>query len=80
MVERSRGPGGSRRSHIMAYADEAGATEAHALFGSPQEIIAELQALQTVGVRYVLISCAEPVRQSMRRFADEVMPAFLHDR
>jgi alkanesulfonate monooxygenase SsuD/methylene tetrahydromethanopterin reductase-like flavin-dependent oxidoreductase (luciferase family) len=80
MIERSRGPDGSRRSHIMAYADEAGATEAHALFGSPQEIIAELQALQTVGVRYVLISCAEPVRQSMRRFADEVMPAFLHDR
>jgi alkanesulfonate monooxygenase SsuD/methylene tetrahydromethanopterin reductase-like flavin-dependent oxidoreductase (luciferase family) len=79
MIERSRGPDGSRRSHIMAYADKAGATEAHALFGSPQEIIAGLQALREVGVRYVLISGGEPIRQSMRRFAAEVMPAFLQD-
>src|ERR1700678_2422639 len=35
MIERSRGPDGSRRSHIMAYADEPGAAEAHALFGPP---------------------------------------------
>jgi alkanesulfonate monooxygenase SsuD/methylene tetrahydromethanopterin reductase-like flavin-dependent oxidoreductase (luciferase family) len=76
MIERSRGPHGSRRSHIMAYADKAGATEAHALFGSPQEIIAGLQALHAVGVRYVLISGAEPARQTLQRFAAEVMPAF----
>jgi alkanesulfonate monooxygenase SsuD/methylene tetrahydromethanopterin reductase-like flavin-dependent oxidoreductase (luciferase family) len=73
MIERSRGPDDARRSHIMAYADNAGATEAHALFGSPQEIIAGLQALQAVGVRYLLISAT---RQSMRRFAADVMPAF----
>ncbi len=30
MIERSRGPDGTGRSHIMAYAEEAGATEAHA--------------------------------------------------
>jgi alkanesulfonate monooxygenase SsuD/methylene tetrahydromethanopterin reductase-like flavin-dependent oxidoreductase (luciferase family) len=75
MIERSRGPDGSRRSHIMAYADQAGATETHAIFGPPQEIITELQALHAVGVRYVLISTA---RQSMRRFAAEVMPALQH--
>jgi hypothetical protein len=40
----------------MAYADEAGATEAHVLYGPPHEIIAGLQELQAVGVRYVLIS------------------------
>lgn len=78
MIERSRGPDGSRRSHIMAYADEAGATEAHALFGPPQEIITELQALQAVGVRYVLISGGE-ARESMQRFAADVMPAFCTD-
>jgi alkanesulfonate monooxygenase SsuD/methylene tetrahydromethanopterin reductase-like flavin-dependent oxidoreductase (luciferase family) len=78
MIKRSRGPDGSKRSHIMAYANEAGATEAHALFGSPPEIIAGLQALQAVGVRYVLISGGE-ARQSMQRFAAEVMPAFLKD-
>jgi alkanesulfonate monooxygenase SsuD/methylene tetrahydromethanopterin reductase-like flavin-dependent oxidoreductase (luciferase family) len=69
MIDRSRGPDGSRRSHIMAYADKAGATEAHVLFGPPQEIIAGLQALQAVGVRYVLVSGAEATRQSMQRFA-----------
>jgi alkanesulfonate monooxygenase SsuD/methylene tetrahydromethanopterin reductase-like flavin-dependent oxidoreductase (luciferase family) len=75
MIERSRGPDGSRGSHILAYADKAGATEAHALFGPPQELIAGLRALQAVGVRYVLISGGE-ARQSMQRFAAEVMPAF----
>jgi alkanesulfonate monooxygenase SsuD/methylene tetrahydromethanopterin reductase-like flavin-dependent oxidoreductase (luciferase family) len=62
----------------LAYADNAGATEAHALFGPPQEIIAGLKALQAVGVRYVLISGGE-ARQSMQRFAAEVMPAFRQD-
>ena len=79
MIERSRGPDGSRRSHIMAYADEAGATEAHALFGPPEVIIKGLRTLQAVGVRYVLMSGGEATRQSMRRFAAEVMPAFLQD-
>jgi alkanesulfonate monooxygenase SsuD/methylene tetrahydromethanopterin reductase-like flavin-dependent oxidoreductase (luciferase family) len=78
MIERSRGPDGSRRSHIMGYTDKVGATEAHALFGPPPEIIAGLQALQAVGVRYVLISGGD-ARHSMQRFAAEVMPAFLKD-
>jgi alkanesulfonate monooxygenase SsuD/methylene tetrahydromethanopterin reductase-like flavin-dependent oxidoreductase (luciferase family) len=79
MIGRSRGPEGSRRSHIMAYADKAGATEAHALFGTLEEIIAGLRALQAVGVRYVLMSGGDAVRQSMQRFAVEVMPAFVQD-
>lgn len=75
MIERSRGPDGSRRSHIMAYADQAGAAEAHAIFGPPEEIVAGLEALREVGARYVLINGGD-ARQSMRRFAAEVMPAF----
>jgi Acetyltransferase (GNAT) domain len=76
-IGRSRGPEGSRRSHIMAYADKAGATEAHTLFGPPGEIVAGLGALRAVGVRYVLINGGDgdDARQSMRRFAAEVMPA-----
>ncbi len=76
MVDRSRGPDGSRGSHIMAYADKPGATEAHALFGTSDEVIAGLKALREVGVGYVLISGGGDLRQSMRRFAAEVMPAF----
>jgi alkanesulfonate monooxygenase SsuD/methylene tetrahydromethanopterin reductase-like flavin-dependent oxidoreductase (luciferase family) len=78
MINGSRGPDGSRRSHIMAYADEAGATEANALFGPPHEIIAGLHALHAVGVRYVLIS-SQDITHSMQRFAAQVMPAFLTD-
>jgi hypothetical protein len=55
----------------------AGATEANALFGPPEEIIAGLGALQAVGVRYVLMSGGDVTRQSMQRFAAEVMPAFV---
>jgi alkanesulfonate monooxygenase SsuD/methylene tetrahydromethanopterin reductase-like flavin-dependent oxidoreductase (luciferase family) len=79
MIERSRGPEGCRRSHIMAYADTPGATEAHALLGQPPQIIAGLQALQAVGVRYVLITGPGATRQSMQRFAGEVIPAFPQD-
>jgi alkanesulfonate monooxygenase SsuD/methylene tetrahydromethanopterin reductase-like flavin-dependent oxidoreductase (luciferase family) len=79
LIERSRGPEGSRRSHIMAYADKTGATEAHALFGTPEEITAGLKALQAVGVRYLLVSGGDGARQSMQRFAADVMPAFLEN-
>jgi alkanesulfonate monooxygenase SsuD/methylene tetrahydromethanopterin reductase-like flavin-dependent oxidoreductase (luciferase family) len=79
MIERSRGPEGSTRSHIMAYAGRPGATEAHALFGTPEEIIAGLEALHAVGVRYVLMSSADAARLSMQRFAAEVMPAFVEN-
>jgi alkanesulfonate monooxygenase SsuD/methylene tetrahydromethanopterin reductase-like flavin-dependent oxidoreductase (luciferase family) len=62
---------------MMAYADTPGATEAHALFGTPDRISAKLQALRAVGVRYVLLNTS---RQSMRRFAAEVMPVFTENR
>lgn len=79
MIGRSRGPEGSRRSHIMAYAGTPGETEAHALFGTPDQIIAGLQALQAVGVRYVLISGGDAARKSMQRFAAEVIPALVEN-
>jgi alkanesulfonate monooxygenase SsuD/methylene tetrahydromethanopterin reductase-like flavin-dependent oxidoreductase (luciferase family) len=63
----------------MAYAGKPGATEAHALFGTPEEIIAGLEALRAVGVRYVLMSSADAARLSMQRLAAEVMPAFVED-
>lgn len=75
MIERSLGPDWAGHSHILAYADKPQGTEAAALFGRPQEIIAELHALREVGVRYVLVSGGD-VGPSLQRFAAEVMPAF----
>ena len=66
MIARSRGPSGSR-SHIMAYADTRGATEAHALFGTPEQIVAGLQALRAIGVRYVLLNASRRACAASRR-------------
>jgi alkanesulfonate monooxygenase SsuD/methylene tetrahydromethanopterin reductase-like flavin-dependent oxidoreductase (luciferase family) len=77
-INASRAPDGKTGSHVLAYADRAGATEEHALYGTPDEIAAMLEALQTAGVGYVLLTIAGGQRQ-LRRFAREIMPAFARE-
>ncbi len=72
----SRHPDGRNRSHITAYDDAPGATEASALHGPPDRIVAELESLRAVGVRNVLFHTGEFTCQTIRRFATDVMPAF----
>lgn len=67
-----QGPAGS---HVLAYADKAGATEENALFGTPDEIATMLEALQGAGVEYILLTISGG-RDQLRRFAREIMPAF----
>ena len=74
-VDVSRKPEGKGGSHVLAYADKAGGTEEHALYGTPDEICANLEALQKAGVAYVLLTIAGGSAQ-LRRFAREIMPAF----
>ena len=74
-VDVSRKPAGKGGSHVLAYADKAGGTEEHALYGTPDEICANLEALQKAGVAYVLLTVAGGSAQ-LRRFAREIMPAF----
>src|SRR5690349_17945159 len=61
-VEVSRGPGaqfaGQSGSHVLAYADKAGGTEQHALFGTPDRIGAMLESLQQAGASYLLLTFA----------------------
>jgi alkanesulfonate monooxygenase SsuD/methylene tetrahydromethanopterin reductase-like flavin-dependent oxidoreductase (luciferase family) len=66
------GPAGS---HVLAYADRKGATEEHALFGTPDEICRMVEDLEKAGVGYVLLMIFGGVDQ-LRRFAREIMPAF----
>ena len=73
-VDVSRTPG-KTGSHVLAYADKKGATEEHALYGTPDEIATMLEALQKNGVGYVLLTIDGGVAQ-LRRFAREIMPAF----
>ncbi|HMK70977.1 MAG TPA: hypothetical protein VK442_08410, partial [Xanthobacteraceae bacterium] len=76
-VDVSRRPDrkGGSGSHVLAYADRAGGTEEHALFGTPDEIVTMLEALQRAGVEYVLLTIAGGSAQ-LHRFAREIMPGF----
>jgi len=77
-VAASRAPDAKGGSHVLAYADKAGATEEHAMFGTPDEIAAQLEALQKAGVGYVLFTVSGGTDQ-LRCFAREIMPAFARD-
>ncbi|HEY6024532.1 MAG TPA: LLM class flavin-dependent oxidoreductase [Pseudolabrys sp.] len=77
-VDVSRMPGGKPGAHVLAYADKVGATEEHALYGTPDEIARMIESLRDAGVGYVLFTIAGGVDQ-LRRFAREIMPAFARE-
>jgi len=77
-IDASRYPSAKGGSHVLAYADRAGATEENALYGTPEEIREMIDALRDNGVAYVLLTIAGGVDQ-LRRFAREVMPAFARE-
>jgi alkanesulfonate monooxygenase SsuD/methylene tetrahydromethanopterin reductase-like flavin-dependent oxidoreductase (luciferase family) len=77
-IDVSRDPSKKTGSHVLAYADKAGATEENALYGTPDEIARMIEALRDAGVAYVLLAIAGGVDQ-LRRFAREIMPAFAHE-
>jgi alkanesulfonate monooxygenase SsuD/methylene tetrahydromethanopterin reductase-like flavin-dependent oxidoreductase (luciferase family) len=80
MVAVSQHPDGRNQSHVTAYANTAGATETSALYGTPDQIATELDALRAVGIQHILLHCEESTRQSIRRFCTEIMPAFTRPR
>ena len=60
---------------MLAYAATPQGTEANALYGTPDEICAKLEALQAAGVEYVILTLLGGMEQ-LRRFARDIMPAF----
>jgi alkanesulfonate monooxygenase SsuD/methylene tetrahydromethanopterin reductase-like flavin-dependent oxidoreductase (luciferase family) len=60
----------------MSYADTLEAAEAGALYGTPDEIAARVQALRDVGAEYVLLNSAGGP-ETLRRFAREIRPRFV---
>lgn len=71
----SRSPGRQGGSHVLTYADKAGATEEHALYGTADDICVMLAALSDAGVEYVLLTIDGGTEQ-LQRFARDIMPAF----
>ena len=68
-------PDGQNPSSILSYADTLEASEAGALYGTPDEIAAKLETLRAVGAEYVLLNSTGGAA-TLRRFAAEVAPAF----
>jgi alkanesulfonate monooxygenase SsuD/methylene tetrahydromethanopterin reductase-like flavin-dependent oxidoreductase (luciferase family) len=72
----SQRPDGNNTASIMAFSDTRAASEASAMYGSPDEIARKLETLRDMGVEYVLLNGGGTSRENLRRFAREVMPAF----
>ena len=75
MAARRRTQRLARRPH---FEDTREAAEAGTLYGTPEEVATKLQALRDVGAEYVLLNSAGGP-SSLRRFAQESMPAFVAD-
>jgi alkanesulfonate monooxygenase SsuD/methylene tetrahydromethanopterin reductase-like flavin-dependent oxidoreductase (luciferase family) len=70
---------GRRRTQRLAqrpnFVDTREAAESGTLYGTPEAISTKLQALRDIGAEYVLLNSPGGL-PSLRRFAQEVMPAF----
>jgi alkanesulfonate monooxygenase SsuD/methylene tetrahydromethanopterin reductase-like flavin-dependent oxidoreductase (luciferase family) len=71
----SRAPGQERGSHILAYSHDQGPSDANTLIGTVDEICERIESLRRAGMEYMILSCGSS-RESLRRFAHEIMPAF----
>jgi len=71
----SRWPDQTGGSHILSYRHAPADAEANSLIGSADEIASKLETLRKAGVEYVIMSCGGS-RESLGRFAREIMPAF----
>jgi alkanesulfonate monooxygenase SsuD/methylene tetrahydromethanopterin reductase-like flavin-dependent oxidoreductase (luciferase family) len=73
----SQAPGSAATgSHILAYAGGGTPDVGNALIGTPEEIAAMLSALREVGVEYIAFTILGGSRDTLRRFAKEIAPAF----
>ena len=75
-IDAARTPGQSGGSHVLAYQASATGNETAALYGSPDEIARKLDLLRSAGVAYVLANMGGGSRDSLRRFAREIAPAY----
>ncbi len=79
MAAVSRWPDRKVASHILNYADTAGGTTANAMFGTPDELRAQLDALHAAGAEFIIFAAAGG-REHLRHFAREIMPDYAGSR
>jgi alkanesulfonate monooxygenase SsuD/methylene tetrahydromethanopterin reductase-like flavin-dependent oxidoreductase (luciferase family) len=69
-------PTGAGKSSMLSFDHTLDAAAESAMYGTPDEIIAKLERLAAAGVTRVLLNGPAGSRANLRRFAQEVMPAF----
>jgi alkanesulfonate monooxygenase SsuD/methylene tetrahydromethanopterin reductase-like flavin-dependent oxidoreductase (luciferase family) len=74
--ELARGPGAERYKNVASLADADIASDDAALIGTPDEIVGRLRQLAAGGVEYVLLVDSGGSKDTLRVFANEVMPEF----
>ena len=67
-------PARAVRSHVLGY--DNGDAGAAALYGTSDQISSALAGLAAAGVEYVLLNTGGTSRETLRRFARDVMPSF----
>jgi alkanesulfonate monooxygenase SsuD/methylene tetrahydromethanopterin reductase-like flavin-dependent oxidoreductase (luciferase family) len=76
IVDVARVPGQQGGAHMLAYDHSVKSQEAVPLYGAPDEIMHKLEPLRAAGVTYILANIGGDSRDSLRRFAREIAPAF----
>jgi alkanesulfonate monooxygenase SsuD/methylene tetrahydromethanopterin reductase-like flavin-dependent oxidoreductase (luciferase family) len=79
-IDVSKAPNQSGGSHILSYAKSGTPDVSSTLIGTTEEIHAKLVALREAGADYIILSVLGGSRQSLRQFAEEIMPEFNSDR
>ena len=75
-IEHARAPDKAGGSHILSYAKEGLPPTDTALIGSVAEIRDQLHALKEAGAGYLIFTILGGSRDTLQRFAGEIMPEF----
>ena len=77
MTNLAQTPDGKNKSSMMSFADTREASEESALYDTPERIARKLDVLRGLGIERILLNGPSGSREHLRRFARDVMPAFL---
>ncbi len=75
MTSLAQSPAGDNKSSMVSFADTREASEQSALFGTSDELAGKLETLRSAGIAHILLN-GPGLRDQLRRFARDVMPAF----
>jgi alkanesulfonate monooxygenase SsuD/methylene tetrahydromethanopterin reductase-like flavin-dependent oxidoreductase (luciferase family) len=78
MIAHARDPNQAGGSHILSYSQAGLPDTSTALVGTADEIEEKMATLAEVGVECLLFSAVGGSRESLRRFARDIMPGFSH--